>query len=186
MELGTRIRMIRKRMRLTQEVVASACGFTKGLLSKIENSRTMPAVSTLTRIAEALKVPVSSLLDESPSAGTVKIPASALSKDQFIMTDRGYSFFAFAKQRPDKKIQPFMFEVEKGKVKPQALTHSGEEFIYILKGTVNYRVGDVTHILREGDSLYFDAEEEHEVMPVTKKAKYLAVFTEAALQKERK
>ena len=182
MNLGIRIKKTRKRMNLTQDKVASACGFTKSLLSKIENGKTMPAVSTLTRIAGILKVPVSALLDDASNTGTVHIPSNLIQKDKFIETERGYSFFAFASERTDKSIQPFLFEVEKGKVKPQALTHTGEEFVYMLEGTVTYRVGNITYTLQPGDSLYFDAEEEHEVMPVTKKARYLGIFTEASRQ----
>lgn len=178
--LGSRIRKTRKRMHLTQEQVASRCKCSKSLLSKIENGRIMPAVSTLTRIADTLKVPVSAFIDDSSQTGTVHIRGSEVKKDKFIETERGYSFFAFAPERSEKLIQPFLFEVEQGKVKHQNLTHTGEEFVYMLEGTVTFRVGDITYTLNPEDSLYFDAEEEHEVMPVTGKAKYIGIFTEAA------
>ena len=103
-----------------------------------------------------------------------------------VVTDSGYSFYTFAADRADNLMQPFLFEVKKGQVKKHTLTHTGEEFVYILEGTVKYRVGDTEYRLQAGDSLYFDAEAEHEVMPVTRTARYLGVFIEAPLPGKRR
>lgn len=54
MVLGHVIRRIRKQQMRTLDEVASACGFTKSLLSKIEKGHTSPPVATLTKIAKHL------------------------------------------------------------------------------------------------------------------------------------
>jgi len=186
MDLGTKIRKLRKRQRRTLKDIAESGGFTPSLLSKIENGKTMPPVSTLSRIAEALGVTFAILLDGSDREGPVHTPAAAVKAAGLVKTDRGYRFFPFAVERPTKQMQPFLFEVEKGKVRRQALSHSGEEFIYVLTGRIKFRVGNVEYRLDPGDSLYFDSEEEHEVTPVSHKALYLAIFHEPPSAEEQK
>jgi quercetin dioxygenase-like cupin family protein len=74
-------------------------------------------------------------------------------------------------------MQPLLFVAERGGVKPSPMSHSGEEFIYVLQGRMRYRVGDVTYTLGAGDSLYFDAEEDHDLEPITATVRYLGLFT---------
>ena len=185
MELGAKIRKLRRRQGRTLQGVAEKCGFTRSLLSKIENGHTVPPVATLTKIAAALGVSTSALLDGAGQTGTVHIPGAERKKKGLVTTAKGYSFFTFAAGRTDKLMQPFLFEVKKGQVKRHKLSHTGEEFIYVLEGQLKYRVGSTEYLLSPGDSLYFDAESEHEVSPVSRRARYLAVFVEADDQGKR-
>ncbi|SFD56861.1 transcriptional regulator, XRE family with cupin sensor [Paenibacillus catalpae] len=179
MELGKRIRLIRKEQKRTQDEVSAACGFTKSMLSKIENGSTMPAVATLMKIASALGVKVSDLLEPSPSNGTVYIHASDYEDpDKWIRTDKGYSFFAFASGRRDKMMQPYLFVAERGEVKSHVFSHEGQEFIYVLSGQMKYKVGSTEYVMNAGDGMYFNSLEEHLVIPISEQVKYLAIFTE--------
>ncbi|MBN2714045.1 MAG: helix-turn-helix transcriptional regulator [Planctomycetes bacterium] len=177
--LGQRIRRLRNRQRQTLQQIAESCGFTRSLLSKIENDKTIPPVSTLMRIAEALGVKASVLLDEGEEISCAYTGKDKLTETGFVMTDKGYGFFTFAPQYSRKIMQPFMFVAKKGDVLKHSLNHSGEEFIYMLEGEMEYRVGDITYTLREGDSLYFDAEENHELSPITEEVRYLGIFAES-------
>ncbi|HCE42561.1 MAG TPA: XRE family transcriptional regulator [Lentisphaeria bacterium] len=176
--IGKRIRKIRRLQDRTLQDIAGVCGFTKSLLCKIEADKTVPPVSTLTKIAGALDVQVSNLLDDSGNDGNVFTPAAKLSHKSMTVTDKGYSFFAFASERRGKNMQPYLFVAEKGKVKGKPLSHPGQEFVYVLEGSMKYRVGAVEYTLAPGDSLYFDSIEEHELKPVTAKVVYLGVFSE--------
>ena len=75
-------------------------------------------------------------------------------------------------------MQPYLFVAEKGKVVEKSLSHGGEEFVYMLEGEMKYRVGDVEYRMGPGDSVYFDAEEEHDLQPVSDQVKYLAMFAD--------
>ncbi|MBI4979028.1 MAG: helix-turn-helix domain-containing protein [Spirochaetes bacterium] len=178
MMIGHAIRRIRKQQMRTLDEIAAVCGFTKSLLSKIEKGHTSPPVATLTKIAKALGVSVAALMGDDGQASTIATPAASITSASYIATDKGYSFFTYAAGRNKKLMQPYLFTAKKGKVKPQALSHAGEEFIYMLEGTMKYRVGATEYTLTPGDSLYFDANEEHEITPVSAAVKYLAVFTE--------
>jgi transcriptional regulator with XRE-family HTH domain len=165
-------------MRTLQEI-ADQCGFTKSLMSKIETGKTVPPVSTLVKIAGALGVKVSALLDEEDEESkTVYVPAKSILEDKMIRTNKGYSFYTVASERSNKNMQPFLFFAKKGEVKVHKLSHQGEEYIYMLEGCMNYKVGNTEYMLNPGDSLYFDSFQQHELHPLTEEVKYLAVFYE--------
>ena len=178
MELGSRIRRLRQRQHRTLQEVADECGFTRSLLSKIETGTTVPPVSTLVRIAEALGCNVSALMGESEQKTTHYASARDVANAPMVSTKKGYSFFPFAAGHTEKLMQPLLFVVERGKVKEEELSHNGEEFVYVLEGRMKYRVGAVEYTLSAGDSLYFDSVEPHDVQPVTEKVVFLAVFVE--------
>lgn len=175
MELGKRIKKIRMQQGRTLQEIADKCGFSKSLLSKIEGDKTSPPVATLTKIAGALGGSVSSLLETPKESGTIFIPADHSS--ELTSTSVGYSFFSFAGERLEKKILPFLFVAEKGKIKDEPLCHCGEEFVYVLEGKMKYQVGKIQYTLGPGDSLYFDALEEHHFQPISTTVKYLGVFS---------
>lgn len=175
MDLGSRIRKIRKDQNRSLDDVASACGFTKSLLSKIENGKTVPPIGTLIKIAEALGTKISILLDDNDRNGTVCTTKDE-SLGKLVQTDKGYAFTAIAAERPDKLMQPFYFVARKGKTGKRTVSHVGQEFIYVLEGTMIYNVGREEYTLNAGDSLYFDSFENHKFTLVTDEVKYLSVF----------
>lgn len=184
MELGKRIKQLRKEQRRTQDEIAELCGFTISLLSKIENGKTTPPVSTLVKIANALGVKVSDILENRSTRGpSFSTNDDNANPDKWIKTNKGYSFLAFASELRDKKMQPYLFRANKGEVKQHAFSHEGEEFIYMLEGRMKYKVGQIEYTLGPGDSIYFNSLEEHNLTPITDEAVYLAVFTESNSEK---
>lgn len=178
--LGARIRRTRRRLRWTLQDVADKCGCTRSLLSKIETGKVIPPVATLMRIASALGVSASALIEESESASTVVTRAKEWSKSA-MRSEKGYQFEMLAAARSDKLMQPILFEAKRGEILSQPLTHAGEELVFVVQGKMKYRVGDVEYTLNQGDSLYFDAEQPHELTPLSAKVRFLAVFTEATV-----
>lgn len=176
--LHSRIRTLRHRQKRTLKDVAEQCGFTESLLSKIESGKTTPPLATLSRIAAALGVSLGDLVDNSQPNTTALTLASATGTDTATRTGKGYGFHVLGAERPGKIMQPFLFVAERGGIRPGGLSHSGEEFIYVLEGRMQYRVGAVTYDLGPGDSLYFDAEEEHDFLPLTPEVRYLGIFTD--------
>ena len=121
---------------------------------------------------------ISDLFNGGKGVHTVLTLADQLAKTPLTRTDKGYGFHLLAAERTDKMMQPFLFVAEKGKVKQGGLSHQGEEFVHVLEGEMYYRVGATRYRLGPGDSLYFDAEEEHDLQPISARVRYLAVFLE--------
>ncbi|WP_328307098.1 helix-turn-helix domain-containing protein [Actinomycetospora sp. NBC_00405] len=65
--VAAQVRRRREALGLSNGALAARAGISKAMLSKIEHRRTSCSLSTLARLADALAVPVSALLDEAPS-----------------------------------------------------------------------------------------------------------------------
>jgi transcriptional regulator with XRE-family HTH domain len=173
MEIGYRIRKIRLKLGLTQQEVADRCGFTKGLLSKIEHGSVTPPIATLSKLAKAFNVRISALLEDD-GRKLAAFERNVFSEDTlFTQTDKGYSIYAPAAEYTDKKMQPIFVIAEKGKVKEHWLSHEGEEYIYVLKGEIRFKVDSAEYTLGEGESLYFDSMQAHGVEVLNDTAWYL-------------
>ncbi|MDR6549103.1 XRE family transcriptional regulator [Paenibacillus qinlingensis] len=179
MDLGARIKKLRLEQNRSLLDVATISGFSKSLLSKIENGKTVPPIATLVKIADALGTKVSTLLDDEQQTGSI-YTSSSVSKSKLVKTDKGYSFFAFAVERGDKMMQPFLFTAKKIDYERGSLySHVGEEFVYVLEGEMQYKVGNTDYLLKAGDSLYFDSIEKHTLIPISDEVVYLAIFSQS-------
>lgn len=175
--LGSRIRSLRRAKGFTLETLAGRCGITRSMVSKIENGRAMPSVSSLTNLAAALGVSVATVLERGGGERRVFTPAAAAGPaNRTASPEKGYAFFAFATTRADKAMQPFLFSARRGEVLRRPLAHAGEEFLYVLKGRMRYFVGGEAFVLGPGDSLYYDATEHHDLEPLSATVEYLAIF----------
>ena len=117
---------------------------------------------------------MTSLLSDDEVGGTVFV--SKKDSKHMIKTDKGYSFHNFASRRANKLMEVYLFSAKSGKVAPQAMSHRGEEFIYVLTGRMKYRVGNTNYTLGAGDGLYFDSIADHDLQPISDEVTYIAVF----------
>ncbi len=162
---------------MTQQQLAEACGLTKSMISKLENGAVVPALATLTKIAEAMKLKVSQLIepeDQKPSVWTVNPFANP---DHFLMTKMGYGIYNPAAGLTEQQIQPIMVLAEEDKVKPHTVSHPGEEYIFIFKGEMTFSVDENVYLLRSGDSLFFDASKPHGIHSVNGFVQYIDIFS---------
>lgn len=178
MEIGNRIRKIRLQQGRTIQDVANACQCSKALLSKIENDKVIPAVATLSKIASALGVKVSTLMETDTDADFAFIPSLQASLDRFVSTSQGYEILVCAPQMVNKKIQPMLIRGKKGEVKPHSVYHEGEEYIYVLEGEMKIHIGSTETLLKKGESVYFHSLNEHGILPVSDEVYYLDIFVE--------
>ena len=178
MEIGNRIRKIRIQQGRTIQEVADDCQCSKALLSKIENSKVVPAIATLSKIAKTLGVKVSVLLEDGDESGVAFTPNMLTQPEAFVTTSKGYGIFAFAPHVLNKKMQPVLIRACKGEVKTHNLHHEGEEFIYVIEGELKVHIGSGEYTLKPGESVYFESLNEHGVLPVTPVVLYLDFFVE--------
>ena len=151
-------------MGLTLEQLAAETGFTKGYLSKIENSKKVPPIGTLARIARALKTEITELLhDDARGSGRTFCVVRAGERRPVVRggTAFGYDYVSLAYSRSHKKMEPFLFTFPSEIDKYVFFEHEGEEFIFILSGRVEWQAGSEKVILAPGDAVYFDARLPH-------------------------
>ncbi|MGE5415744.1 MAG: helix-turn-helix domain-containing protein [Acidobacteriota bacterium] len=176
--IAQRIRQIRNEKDLTLEDVARRTGFTKGLLSKIENNKVSPPVSTLAKIARALDVSLGDLFSTA-DAQPIKIVRQG--ERQHYHPENfpgGQSVETLISGFQKQKMEPIIITIDDpAKYKVKQYNHPGQEFILILEGSMNYYYNNQEFTLSEGDAVYFDAGNLHGPLPIRgKKVKYLSVM----------
>ena len=184
-ELAQRIKTHRLDQRLTLDEVAARAGLTRSWLSKVENFRVTPSLPALGKIGKALGVSVSELvkgLDERPQLVIVRSDErKVVDRDQSPRNKSTYE--SLAHKRMNRIMDPFLITIPGGVSRETALTHEGEEFLYVQSGSLQFEYDGETVSLRTGDSLYFDATVPHRLInPNKRPAKVLCVFSEPSLE----
>ena len=96
-----------------------------------------------------------------------------------IVKDNQYDYRHLAFTFKDKLADPFMVTVLPNQSDLVLHSHSGQEFNYIVEGTIKFTFGDMSYELEEGDSVYFDASIPHKEEPMKgKPARFIAVVIE--------
>ncbi len=175
--IGEHLKVLRAARGMTLERLAAATGLTKSYLSKIQNSRKLPPIATLSRIAQALGTGIGSFFGDILEA---REGASVVRKNERLPVVRGgtafgYDYVSLAHKRLSKSMDPFVFTFPSKIDTHVFFDHGGEEFVFILSGKVIFQVGDERWTLEEGDSIYFDAAIPHRGWSVGHDARALVV-----------
>lgn len=177
--IGLRIREIRMQRGLSLADMASRTGLSKGLLSKIENFRAVPSLPVLVTIARNLHV---SMVELVGGIGEKDTPAYMLvraNEGPLIERDDAQGFgyrMLLSRQTGPALFEAFVLTVMPG-AKRRRVTTSGEQFIFMLNGKVNFQLGRDTLELRTGDALFFNGRTSHVPLnPYEKPASLLALY----------
>ena len=177
-ELGKRIQQYRNSKGLTLQELAKRTGFTKGYLSKIENSEKAPPVSTIINLAKALNIKISDIFGEteesSPICVVKKADRRALVRDGTLF---GYAYQTLAHKFYNKKMEPYFLTIPLAPKENVLFQHKGEELVFVLEGSFKFFHGEKEFIVEEGDCMYFDSSIPHyPVCQGDKEAKCLIVI----------
>jgi transcriptional regulator with XRE-family HTH domain len=162
--VGAAIRELRQRHGLTLAQVSEQATISRGMLSKIETGQTSAGMDTLSRIARALGVSMSMLFSKYDSAST---SAQHVKRGQGMETVRrgtksGHTYHLLAYgQGPTKLFEPFLITMDDDSQRYPTFHHPGTEFIYMLEGAIEYRVGQATYLVEPGDALSFEGTVPH-------------------------
>jgi transcriptional regulator with XRE-family HTH domain len=159
MDVGGRLRELRKERDLSMRSLARLSGLSTNALSMIERGRTSPSVSTLYKLSEALEVPITAFFRTvPPRQGIVYRKADERSRVEF---QRGL-WEGLGGESFIGRVEPFMLTLEAGATSgPHGLVHSGHEFVICLNGKLEYEVEEQRYSLNPGDSLLFASRLRH-------------------------
>jgi transcriptional regulator with XRE-family HTH domain len=144
--------------------VSELANLSSGMLSKIENGQTAAGTDALARIARALGVSMGMLFSKYDATGT---GAQHVKKGQGMEvvrrgTKSGHTYHLLAyDQGPKKLFEPFLITLDDQSELFPRFQHAGVEFIYMLKGKMEYRHGQKVYSLKVGDSLSFEGSVPH-------------------------
>ncbi|MBP3953610.1 helix-turn-helix domain-containing protein [Bacillus suaedae] len=177
MDIGTKIRSIRKRKKITIAQMCEGTGLSKGFISNIENNNTSPSINTLQTIAVFLKVPLPYLLlEQKQHMRVVRKDARRTSSLNQLkiehLTSKGPLRMMIVESPPGFAV---------GEDEPHA--HEGEEVHLVLEGKVLAEQGEDSIIAEQGDSFSWNASVPHMVKNIgdTKSVILISIYSDTNL-----
>lgn len=163
--LGRRLRTLRQARGLSLKTLSQEAGISIALLSQVERDQLDPSLDTLRKLARGLNVPLFSLFQDTPGTGIAVVPKQ-----------RRLSVSTSARGVAYERISPGFgrLEVLQGKLEPGAAStpelweHASEECAVVLSGELTVEFERETHVLHEGDSIYFDSRLPHRYVNLSK------------------
>jgi transcriptional regulator with XRE-family HTH domain len=157
MKIGERIRNLRQLSNLTQEELAERANLTKGFISQIERDLTSISLDSLVQILEAMDENISDFFREASEEKIVY-----REKDRVAIEKENIEKFELlVPGSTNRRLEPILLTLQKGRATPKEKPHEGEEFGFVLRGRVNLRFGREVLKLKKGECFYLSAEKEH-------------------------
>lgn len=176
-EIAARIRELREVCDCTQERLADELGLDRAVYAGYEQNGDFP-ISVIYEIANKFGVDFNELITGEPSRlDTYHVVRRG--KGKSISRFPGYRFKDLAFRYADKIMQPLLVTLEPSDEPAKLVSHSGQEFNLVLKGSIAVVFADKEIVLNEGDSIYFNPTYPHGQRCVgDSKARFLTVIAE--------
>lgn len=185
MNIGEKLKRLRKTRDLTLEDISRKCGVGKATLSRIENNITAGTLKTHMRICEVLNISLKDLYEG------IDIPQeeiSALEKENFDQAeifsyDNKARSIILTKNVQKKNMLPQLLILEEqGKTHLEHNISGTEKFVYCLDGDIQINIDNKEYNLKKGSSLYFKSSSPHRFINIGEKtAKCLVITSPVAL-----
>ena len=153
MDIGTKIRAIRNRKKITIAQMCEGTSLSKGFISNVENNNTSPSISTLSTIANFLGVPLPYLLLEK------KQHMRVIRKDE--RTNSTFNNLKIEHLTSKGGLRMMIVELPPGATIGEPHSHEGEECHLVLEGRILAEQGEDSVIVKEGDSFSWNASVPH-------------------------
>lgn len=156
-KLGNLIRKCRQKRNLTLRELCDKAGVSVGYLSQVERGNATPSLGTLAQIARALDLGLDYFVAR-PKPGDAVSYADRRRK--FSISDTGVTYEALSTEFPGHELSAYIMNCPPG-FQSETFQHEGEEFIYVLSGSIEKSLDGETFTLREGDSLHYNGMTPH-------------------------
>lgn len=176
MELGQKLKAIRKSQGITLQQIADETKLSKSFVSQVETGAANPSIASLKKITDALGVPLAALFETDESLATGQAPEQNGQSGQsgevrVVRCDRRKMLVEPGKMgrmfllTPDlqRKLEVILGEDDPGNADTEWYSHEGEEFGLVLEGRYEVSVGDQTFVLEAGDSIYYPSHLPHKM-----------------------
>jgi len=168
---GAKMKQLRQLRKISFEQLANKTGFSQRYLKEIEEGIIIPPVSAVIQIAKALAIDSGSFLSAEEKEASEK-----RRKESFYKRTQAYSYKTLTLDAETKHMKAFLVTIDpRQNHKMVEYKHEGEEFLYVLKGHVEVRVGEDQNLLKKGETLHFNSGITHKLRNLSDEAAKLLV-----------
>lgn len=158
MEIGQKLKELRVAKGLTQEELADRAELSKGFISQLERDITSPSIATLMDILQCLGTTINEFFSEEPEEQVVFHYEDYFEKKDSELKSLTEWIIPNAQKN---MMEPIRLTLGPGGLTCRDVPHEGEEFGYILKGSVKIHIGNKIYTAKKGESFYLTPHSEH-------------------------
>jgi len=165
MKIGEKIKHLRIKNGLTQQELANRCELSKGFISQLERDLTSPSIATLVDILECLGTNLKDFFNDNENEKII-----FKKEDVFIQENKelGYYIQWIVPNAQKNRMEPIIMTLEPGGSSEEDDPHDGEEFGYVLSGSIYLHLGNRKFRAKKGESFYFRPNVVHYISNETK------------------
>lgn len=179
-DIGQRLKGLRKEKGLTQEELSERTDLTKGYVSQLENNISSPSLETLMDLLEVLGCTPSEFFDE--KSNVQKVIYHKEDTTDFEDEEMGYTLRWLVPESNENEMEPVKITFAQGGEFKEFDPSSAETFGYVLSGSVRIVLGEETFVAQKGESFYFYCAESHQIFNnQSSKSELLLVVTDSYL-----
>lgn len=176
-QIAERIKEIREISGISAETLAKKLGIATDLYIKYESGNSDIPVGIIFEISELFKIELAVMLGgDSPKLKVYGVVRNG--KGLKLERRKQYKYESLADNFINKKSEPFMVTIDPQQEKGilEFNSHPGQEFNYVVKGSMMSIIDGHEIILNEGDSIYFDSGYKHAMRALNnEQVKFLAI-----------
>lgn len=168
--VGEKIRSMREAKQLSIGDIVERTGLSREQIERIESNVDIPSLAPLIKIARALGVRLGTFLDDQDEAGAVVCRKEELQGNSISFSNNAANarthmhYHSLSNSKANRSMEPFIIDINQTDENEYELSsHEGEEFIYVMEGTVEISYGKKNHVIEAGDSIYYDSIVPHHV-----------------------
>ena len=165
-----KIKSLRTAKEISIEELAERSGLAVEQIRRIEENIDIPSLAPLIKIARTLGVRLGTFLDDQINETGAVICRHGEEDDTISFSNNAVDarqhlhYHSLSRSKTDRHMEPFVIDIDANQDKEfQLSAHEGEEFIMVLKGTLEINYGKQTYLLEEGDTIYYDSIVPHHV-----------------------
>ncbi|MDR0554382.1 MAG: cupin domain-containing protein [Treponema sp.] len=176
-EVPRRIKELREILGISAMDMAEDIDISGETYSGYESGKLDIPISAMYKIANRLGVDLTVLITgEDPRMET----AGVCRRGKGVQVERypGYEFSSLAYNFKGRTMEPLLVFLDPARESAAPVSHSGQEFNYVLEGTVKVKVGNREYTLEAGDSIYFNARLPHGQAAAGGPARFITIIQE--------
>lgn len=161
-QIGERLRGLREVLDIPVEEIAALCEITQEHYLEIEEGKADPSIFRLSKIARHYGIDLDVLLfGEEPRMKGYFVTRKG--KGLTVERRKEYKYQSLGAGFRGRRFESFLTQVDPvdKDVILHKNSHAGQEFDYVIEGTLELTIGDKVMVLEEGDSIIFDANHPH-------------------------
>ncbi|MFC2949329.1 helix-turn-helix domain-containing protein [Virgibacillus sediminis] len=158
-DIGAKIKQLRKQKKQTLKQISEQTDLSISFLSQLENGKSSVTLESLRKISDTLGVNPSHFFDEPEEESK-----QAIVRNSSHVTDAGKNPFIYrdlSGKMENPLFSPILVVLNPGENQGNNITHKGQEFLYVLEGTLTVLINQEEHTLEPSDSIFVDSSRPH-------------------------